>query len=593
MRLGRTISRCGCYGTNAIRHIDLRRQASSRALGLSEARKQQRDNESWAKQSGAREVLVQPPFEVEREEEGVSAEAAGMLDSLEGYLQVGPNAHTTNFEMAVFCTVQSVWDAIKRTFGIRGRSLLERTLVHATCSTVDACLAGAQPSYSVKVYSSYISYEKKTLICRPQKGPVSSLNPDVHALLEVTNKANTLNNHDRCRSRSQSTAGKSIFFFASVVQRCFHHFLLTSPRYCCSGAGTLRCPPPFTSRFRFRLVLQARRWHHPEGPARRFLSHLLTYPLTLAAGLHEAGLDNGTSAAISTASTNRERPPPPSIADNRKKFDGNRTSSGGGDNSSSSRRLAVVCLGARAESSMPPTFWRETLFALPGVSHLVLHLIGPELSLPSGLTAGKQATASDGIGTTGRDRSPSTTTAAVSVGARTADIRWTRAMLGRTAGTRVGGGDGGAAEGSGVGKGSRPDSATVAAVDEAMATADAFVLFNPGLGHPHLREGWDGALKRLLATGKPIVVSCHSRKDLERDARLLREAGAVSCGCPGSVEEDGKGGGESDYVSPRENPFRSLMVSEDPLSAPGAEELVSCNWGVMIVKGADGENESR
>ncbi|CAM9128984.1 unnamed protein product [Scytosiphon promiscuus] len=27
------------------------------------------------------------------------------------------------------------------------------------------------------------------------------------------------------------------------------------------------------------------------------------------------------------------------------------------------------------------------------------------------------------------------------------------------------------------------------------------------------------------------------------------------------------------------------MVSEDPLSPRGAEELVSCNWGVMVVQG--------
>ncbi|CAN0380425.1 unnamed protein product [Hapterophycus canaliculatus] len=140
--------------------------------------------------------------------------------------------------------------------------------------------------------------------------------------------------------------------------------------------------------------------------------------------------------------------------------------------------------------------------------------------------------------------------------------------------------------------------AAAAAADETVRKADAFVLFNPGLGHPHLKEGWDGALKRLLATGKPIVVSCHSWKDLDRDARLLREAGAVSCHYPGWAEEvevegrggDGRGGGESDSVTPRENPFRSLMVSEDPLSPPGAEEVVSCNWGVMIVKGVEGGN---
>lgn len=123
-----------------------------------------------------------------------------------------------------------------------------------------------------------------------------------------------------------------------------------------------------------------------------------------------------------------------------------------------------------------------------------------------------------------------------------------------------------------------------------MAGADAFVLFNPGLGHPHLREGWAGALERLLDTGKPIIVSCHSEADLERDARLLREAGAVRCRCRRRCPDQAAAawGGKGDDVFPRKNAFRSLMPSEDPLSATGQEELVSCNWGVVVVRGKGG-----
>lgn len=119
-----------------------------------------------------------------------------------------------------------------------------------------------------------------------------------------------------------------------------------------------------------------------------------------------------------------------------------------------------------------------------------------------------------------------------------------------------------------------------------MADADAFVLFNPGLGHPHLRDGWAGALHRLLATGKPIIVSCHSQKDLDRDTRLLREAGAVPCGPDQATSTSPEGAGGD--VCPRKNPFRSLMISEDPLSSPGLEELVSCNWGIVVVRGVGG-----
>ena len=103
------------------------------------------------------------------------------------------------------------------------------------------------------------------------------------------------------------------------------------------------------------------------------------------------------------------------------------------------------------------------------------------------------------------------------------------------------------------------------------------MLFNPGLGHPHLREEWEGGVKRLLASGKPIIVSCHSRQDLDRDERQLRVIG----------ERWSFGGAESgggiDIFS-RENAFGSLMKSEDPVpSVAGAEEIVSSNWGLLIV----------
>lgn len=332
-------------------------------------------------------------------------------------------------------------------------------------------------------------------------------------------------------------------------------------------------------------VSQARQWRHPKGSARRFLSHLLTYPLTLASGLREAGLENGPDTAP-TASVEKEEEP--SLCASTHSCRNDDSSSG----SRSTRELAVVCLGARAESTMPPSFWRETLFALPCVSHLSLHLIGPELSLPSGVTTGGGGVRSDGRG----GASPRHT-AVVKVGPRTVEVEWTRAVLGPAAeacveseeepGAAVGSAN--SAE-SGAGEKAATIAATTAiatvkgeaetTVERAVDDADAFVLFNPGLGHPHLREGWAGALERLLATGKPIIVSCHSREDLERDARVLREAGAARC-CPGREATTLEGG---DGVLPRENAFRSLMTSEDPLSVPGAEKLVSCNWGILVAR---------
>lgn len=329
--------------------------------------------------------------------------------------------------------------------------------------------------------------------------------------------------------------------------------------------------------------MKARQWHHPGGPARRFLSHLLTYPLTLASGVREAGF---VGFPVPTAPLAQKGPVSASGLGNSGRSD---CSDGSGDSERGSA-LAVVCLGARAESTMPPSFWLETLFALPGFSHVSLHLIGPELGVPPGVAGGRggQATTTTGSDAeSGRERkaglsSTATHATVLSIGERTLEVGWTRAMFGRAA--AAAGEEGRKA----VGAAAATAAAATAAAEKAVADADAFVLFNPGLGHPHLREGWAGALERLLDTGKPIIVSCHSEKDLERDARLLREAGAVRC-CPEQATAPASGEGGDDF--PRKNAFRSLMASEDPLSAPGQEELVSCNWGVVVVRGVGGSGD--
>lgn len=323
---------------------------------------------------------------------------------------------------------------------------------------------------------------------------------------------------------------------------------------------TTQAPPPFLLARRPR---QARQWSHPEeGPARRFLSHLLTYPLTLAVGLNEAGLSFPTEKRDLAASTVGDGGPDCNVA----------AAGAAANKTAGGHRIAVVCIGARAESTLPPSFWRETLFALPGVSSLDLHLIGPELSLPAGLPP-----AATDIGS--KAGVPSTT---VHVGDRTADVSWTRAILRRLTGACVGVAEKEAGKGTGVGAASAATTAAGAIAERAVARADAFVLFNPGLGHPHLREGWNGAVERLIASGKPIIVSCHSQEDLERDARRLGEIGER---CYGEGWAKGRGVG----IFPRKNAFCSLMASEDPLpSRPGAAELVSSNWGLLVVRGAQG-----
>jgi len=76
---------------------------------------------------------------------------------------------------------------------------------------------------------------------------------------------------------------------------------------------------------------------------------------------------------------------------------------------------------------------------------------------------------------------------------------------------------------------------------------DGFVLYNPGLGHDHLREGWLPTVEYLFNARKPILLTAHSKRDAERDAKLLHEIT----------------GRPIDY---QPNAFASLITYEDPLS---------------------------
>lgn len=75
---------------------------------------------------------------------------------------------------------------------------------------------------------------------------------------------------------------------------------------------------------------------------------------------------------------------------------------------------------------------------------------------------------------------------------------------------------------------------------------DGFVLFNPGLGHPNLKEGWTETLKRLC--GQQLWLTAHSDLDAERDAKLLREELGL----------------DVDYQL---NPFASRIVYQDPFDS--------------------------
>ena len=85
-------------------------------------------------------------------------------------------------------------------------------------------------------------------------------------------------------------------------------------------------------------------------------------------------------------------------------------------------------------------------------------------------------------------------------------------------------------------------------------TWDAYLLFNPGLGHPNLRASWEPTLNAILRNpqrerrpGKTLLLlTAHSERDMARDAAIL-----------GDVYE-------LENVEYRENPFASRVAYKDP-----------------------------
>ena len=76
------------------------------------------------------------------------------------------------------------------------------------------------------------------------------------------------------------------------------------------------------------------------------------------------------------------------------------------------------------------------------------------------------------------------------------------------------------------------------------------ILFNPGLGHPHLAASWAPTLAKLQAEQKTVLWTAHSPQDRDRDVALLETQAKVEW-----------------IVAPEPNPFCSRKKVVDPLDA--------------------------
>jgi len=83
---------------------------------------------------------------------------------------------------------------------------------------------------------------------------------------------------------------------------------------------------------------------------------------------------------------------------------------------------------------------------------------------------------------------------------------------------------------------------------------NSYIFFNPGFGHPNLRQSWESTLRILLNQGQSsapeksrvLLLTAHSEKDALRDAAILRDVYGLN------------------NVEYNENPFASRVTYEDP-----------------------------
>ncbi|KAG9416029.1 translational activator for mitochondrial COX1 [Aphanomyces cochlioides] len=89
-----------------------------------------------------------------------------------------------------------------------------------------------------------------------------------------------------------------------------------------------------------------------------------------------------------------------------------------------------------------------------------------------------------------------------------------------------------------------------------LSMPDVFALFNPGLGHPNLKDLWHPSLVPVLESNRPILLTSFSSEDLDRDLRAIEQVATTV----------GRASPSSSWTPVvEENPFGSLKCTIDPL----------------------------
>eukprot|EP00592_Proboscia_alata_P006493 CAMPEP_0194357064 /NCGR_PEP_ID=MMETSP0174-20130528/4603_1 /TAXON_ID=216777 /ORGANISM="Proboscia alata, Strain PI-D3" /LENGTH=227 /DNA_ID=CAMNT_0039126933 /DNA_START=544 /DNA_END=1227 /DNA_ORIENTATION=+ len=143
-----------------------------------------------------------------------------------------------------------------------------------------------------------------------------------------------------------------------------------------------------------------------------------------------------------------------------------------------SKSIRICVVGARAEATLPSIYWNELLLAIPEevINLISIDFVGPDV--PRGLKPRQF--------TIGGNKKKKT-------------IKFTFYSKHLQKHTSMNGTE---------------------------KLWDAFVLFNPGLGHPNLEAGWIDTLQFILnyKRGVPVLFTAYNSIDAERDHNIIREA---------------------------------------------------------------------
>jgi len=312
--------------------------------------------------------------------------------------------------------------------------------------------------------------------------------------------------------------------------------------------------------------------------SRRHVSKLLTYPMSVAAALHQNGPFSVGSGTLEHGAEGSRW-----TREGRRSMAALHTSlhpQTGEAPSSNSRNakipIRVFILGARAESSLPPHVWEQINYlfpftqfkiyfigpqaALPAKPSIALHsqrstsktatdprqIYSPPTPVPSSETTGRGRVDTDNYGVPSYTLSASSTLQLITLQARYEDVH-----------EQFGPFD---------------------------PYTDVFFTFCPGLGFPspsvphgqdkgvpvvQAEREWAQMLRQVLTTKCPLFITAFSPTDLERDVKSLDKVPGVR--------------GEYDLLmEPGENGFGSLKwepADFDP------RVMVRVNWGIWAIRG--------